>query len=343
MRRRRSGGFSGGAAVNMSDVAARAGVSAQTVSRALGRPELVTEETRRKVHAAIEELGYIPNEAARNLASNRTRTVAVVIPTLASSAYSAQVSEIIKTFEGKGISVIIGNSEYSPKREEELVRSLLERRPLAFILTGLHHSDGTKEMLRSAGIPVIETWDTDGDPIDRAVGFSNVDAGRDVGRLFSARGIRLAAFVGGKAEQDPRATSRFRGMAEAMTEAGLPMPLRVEIDLPMSTADGVAGLDAVLSEQPMTDGILFSADFLAIAALLESNRRGIRIPEQIAICGFGDYELAPLVTPSLTTVKIYPDLIGKRAAETILLELEGKAPSERRHDLGHKLIRRGSA
>ncbi|WP_137113379.1 LacI family DNA-binding transcriptional regulator [Mesorhizobium sp. GR13] len=341
MRRRRSEGPA--TTVNMSDVAARAGVSAQTVSRALGKPELVSEETRRKIHETIRELGYIPNEAARNLASSRTRTVAVVIPTLASSAYSAQVGEIIKTFEHRGISVVIGNTEYSLQREEQIVRSLLERRPLAFILTGLHHSGGTRQMLRAAGIPVIETWDLDGEPIDRAVGFSNIEAGKEVGRLLARRGVKLAAFVGGNAVQDPRATSRYKGMAQAMTEAGLPMPLRVEMDLPMTTAEGIVGLDNVLSEQPMTEAILFSADFLAIGALLECNRRGIRIPEQLAICGFGDYELAPLVTPALTTVKIYPDLIGKHAAETILRELDGEGPSERKHDIGHRLIRRGSA
>jgi LacI family gluconate utilization system Gnt-I transcriptional repressor len=327
----------------MADVAAHTGVSAQTVSRVLGRPELVAERTRHKIQEAIAALGYIPNEAARNLASNSSRTVAVIIPTLASSAYSTQVSRIIQVFEPRGISVIIGNSEYSQEREEQLVRSLLERRPLAVVLTGLHHSNGTSAMLRSVGIPVIETWDIDSQPIDLAVGFSNVAATREVGRLFAMRGVKRAAFVGGKTNEDPRAESRYRGLAEGLAEAGIEAPFRVQLDLPMAAKDGIVGLDAVLADAPLTDAILFSADFLAIPALLECNRRGISVPNQLAICGFGDYELSPFVTPSLTTVRIYPDRMGQRAAELVLAKLDGTSGPDLVHEIGHKLIRRGSA
>lgn len=327
----------------MLDVAKYAGVSAQTVSRALGRPELVAEETRRKIRQAVEALGYIPNEAARNLASNRSRTVAVIIPTLASSAYSAQVGQIVEVLEKRGISVIIGNSEYSAEREENLVRSLLERRPLGFIVTGIQHAAGTSDLLRNAGLPVVETWDTDGPAIDLAVGFSNLAVGRDVGKLFLACGKRKIAFVGGTAAQDPRATGRYEGLAEALAEAGLPRPLRIELRLPMSAQDGIAGLDQVLERAPLTEAILFSADSIALGALLECNRRGIRVPERLSICGVGDYELSPLVMPSLTTVRIFTEQMGRQAAELLLARLDGNPEAAKSVTLQHQLIRRGSA
>ena len=344
MRRKRFRGTSAGAGViTMSDVAAHAGVSAQTVSRVIGRPELVAEETRLKVQQAIRELGYIPNEAARNLASNSSRVGAVIIPTLASSAFAAQVHGIIDLLENRGISVVIGNSEYSLAREEDLIRTLLERRPLGFILTGLQHSPTASALLRQSGVPVIETWDTDGPPIDLAAGFSNIAAGRDVGALLAARGARHVAFVGGAAELDSRANGRFVGLQQALAEAGLAPAYRVALTLPMSSLDGIRGLDAVLEGAPRTDAIFFSADSIALSALLECNRRGIRVPEQLAICGFGDYDLAGLVTPALTTVRIQPNEMGRRAATMLIDRIDGRAGQPGIVTLQHQLIRRGSA
>lgn len=329
--------------ITMFDVAEYAGVSAQTVSRVIGKPEMVAEKTRLRVQEAIRELNYIPNEAARNLASNNSRIVAVVIPTLSSSAFAAQVKGIIDTLEQRGISVVIGNSEYSSDREETIIQSLLERRPLGFILTGLQHTASAAALLRQSQIPVIETWDTDGDPIDKAVGFSNLSAGFDVGAMLIARGARHIAFVGGRAEQDSRANSRFIGLSNAVAEAGLPPVYRVQLQLPMSSLDGVTGLDMVLQNAPMTDAIFFSADTIALPAILECNRRGIRIPDQLAICGFGDYDLAGLVTPALTTVRTKPAEMGDQAARLLLKTLDGTPAAETKIILQHQLIRRGSA
>lgn len=341
-RRTRTGRHSTHTArATMLEVAALAGVSSQTVSRVIGRPDLVAEPTRLRVQQAIAKLNYIPNGAARNLASNSSRMVAVVIPTLASSAYSSQVNSMIEVLETRGISILIGNSEYSLDREEQLVRSLLERRPQGFILTGLQHNDRTRDLLVDSGVPVVETWDIDGEPIDHAVGFSNVFAGAEVGRLFAARGVRQAAFVGGRAELDFRAELRFRGLASALEAAGLPPPLRVSRDMPMHEVDGVLGLDEVLSRAPLTDAILFSADGQALAALMECARRGIRVPEQLAICGFGDYELARFVSPALTTVRIQPEVMGRRAAEVLLSIIDGDDP-EHVLNITPQLIRRGS-
>ncbi len=344
MRGKRSRGASADLSViTMTDVAMRAGVSAQTVSRVIGRPELVAEETRTRVQEAIRDLNYIPNEAARNLASNTSRVVSVIIPTLSSSAFSAQVKGIIDTLEPRGISVVIGNSEYSEQREEQMIKTLLERRPLGFILTGLNHTANARALLRQSGVPVVETWDTDAPALDLATGFSNVAAGYDVGSLFVKRGAKKIAFVGGAADQDPRATGRYAGLSRALSEAGLEPACRIELTMPMSTQDGIDGLDQVLQRQPLTDAIFFSADSLALSALLECNRRGIRVPEQLAICGFGNYDLAALVSPALTTVKIQPDQMGIEAARMLLARLDGTEIPTNSLSLGHQLIRRGTA
>jgi len=344
MRTKRSRNISSNTSVvTMSDVASKAGVSPQTVSRVIGRPELVAEKTRFHVQQIIRELNYIPNEAARNLASNSSRVVAVIIPTLSSSAFAAEVKSIIDVLEKRGISVIIGNSEYSARREENIIRTLLERRPLGFILTGNTHTPAAEGLLRASGLPVVETWDTDRQAIDMAIGFSNIAAGRDVGNLFVTRGAKRIAFVGGGAMQDPRASGRYEGLSQALAQAGLPPACRVELTMPMNTQDGVIGLDEVLRRQPLTDAIFFSADSLALAALLDCNRRGIRVPDQLALCGFGDFDLASFVSPALTTVRIQPAEMGKRAAEMLLHRLDGSEDNHYTVALDHQLMRRGTA
>lgn len=332
-----------GGAVTMFDVAEYAGVSPQTVSRVVANSSLVADKTRRRVEAAIQALRYIPNAAARSLASASSRVVAVIIPTLSSSAFAAEVKGVIDTLEPHKISVIIGNTEYSAEREESLVRSLLERRPMGIILTGLQHSEKVRTLLQQSGVTVIETWDTDGDPIDMAVGFSNFTAGYDVGRLLCQRGSKRIAFVGGSSSQDSRAQSRYLGLCKAVKKARLPNVYRVELQLPMSSADGVRGLDEVLRNAPETDAIFFSADTMALAAILECNRRGIKVPDQLAICGFGDYELATMVSPSLTTVRTRPEEMGATAAQMLLARADGADTLESTIRLDHQLIQRESA
>lgn len=328
----------------MFDVADLAGVSPQTVSRALSRPELVSEATRRLVEDAVFKLNYIPDGAARNLASRNSRVVAVIIPMISSSIYAVQVGRIIQSLEARGLSVLIGNSEYSPEREEMLVSSFLERRPQGLIVTGRQHTERTFGLLRQSGVPVVETWDNDGAAFDMAVGFSNFEAGAMVGALFLARGVRRAGFVSGDFRQDFRAQRRFDGFAAALTAHGLQAPVFAHCAMPLQPGDGVRGLDAVLAADPLVEAIFFSADSLALAALLECNRRGIRVPEQLAICGFGDYDLSAAVTPSLTTVQIPTGRIGEAAAELILARLDGEAaPQASVVDVGFQLQRRGSA
>lgn len=331
------------AAVTMLDVAEYAGVSAQTVSRVVGNSSLVTDKTRRRVEEAIQALRYIPNDAARSLASASSRVVAVVIPTLSSSAFAAQVKGVIDTLEPHKISVIIGNTEYSQQREEAVVQSLLERQPMGVILTGLQHSPKVRAMLQRSSVAVIETWDTDGKPIDMAVGFSNFTAGYDVGTLLCERGAKHIAFVGGTNKQDSRAQSRYLGLCKAVKEADLAPVHRVNLQLPMTGSDGVRGLDAVLRDAPLTDAIFFSADTTALAAVLECNRRGIKVPEQLAICGFGDYELAGIVTPSLTTVRTRPEEMGITAAQMLLARINSAENAEKKIVLNHQLVRRESA
>jgi LacI family gluconate utilization system Gnt-I transcriptional repressor len=328
--------------VRMIDVARLAGVSAQTVSRALSRPELVTEATRQEVRRAIERLNYIPNGAARNLASRSSRTVAIIIPTLSTSVYAQEVSEVMRVLEAQGYSVLIGNSEYSLPREEQLIQSFLERRPEAMILTGTEHSPRARRLLKQSRVITVETWSLDAPAIDLAVGFSNHATGLSVGRHLVARGYRAIGFVGGVFDQDFRARARYLGLAEALKEAGHPTPAAVGLQMPLRIGDGITGLERLLAAHPATDAVFFSSDSLALNAMLESRRRGIEVPQRLAVCGFGDYELSDAVQPRLTTVQIPAARMGELAAQLILDRIAGRKVPQRTIDVGFRLVSRDS-
>ncbi|KAA0971916.1 LacI family DNA-binding transcriptional regulator [Aureimonas fodinaquatilis] len=341
-KRKRSRRLSSGG-VKMEDVAKLAGTSTQTVSRVLSRPELVAEETRKLVEQAVRDLNYIPNSAARLLASSVSHIVAVIIPSLSASVYAQEVHHIVRVLEEHSFSVVIGHSDYSELREQRLVQSFMERRPDGFILTGTQHTDLTRQLLKSSGVPVVETFDGDNKAMDMSVGFSNFDAGRMVAELFRSRGLTRIAYVGGRSDQDHRSNKRYEGLCSRLAEDGLAPVARIELTLPMPIGDGVRGLDRVLEIDPLTQAIFFSADTLAISALLECNRRGLRVPEQLAICGFGNYDFADAVVPSLTTVAVPFEEIGALAAKAILARLDEPAKALSQTVVPLQLLRRASA
>jgi LacI family transcriptional regulator, gluconate utilization system Gnt-I transcriptional repressor len=337
------GGRTSAQRIRMDDVAKRAGVSAQTVSRVIGRPELVSAETKELVERAIRELNYIPNGAARHLASSRSRSVVAIIPTLATSVYADEVNQIMAVLEGENFTTLLGNSEHSIEREEHLIASFLERQPDAFILTGLTHSPRTHSLLLASGVPVVETWETDGVALDMSVGFSNIDAGRSLAEYLLGKGYRQFGFVGGDFKVDHRARQRHAGFALGLRENGVPAPIVVEVPVPASSKDGIAGFDRLLAEAPRTDAVFFSADGLAIPALLDCQRRGIGVPDDIAICGFGDYDLATIVNPQLTTVRVEAAAMGTMAGQLILRRLKGEPLVRAKIDVGFKVMARASA
>src|ERR1700731_392226 len=196
------------AAPTLSAVADLAGVSAITVSRVVRLPEMVAPQTRAKVEAAMRQLGYVPNLVAGALASARTSSVGVLVPTIANSIFADTVQGLSDELEPLGYAVILAQSRYDSAREDHMLSALLSRRPEAIIMVGSPATDDGARLLRRAGIPVAETWDLPADPIDAVAGFDNYAAGVAVARHLVAQGRRHLAFIGGDV---PRTTRRRDG------------------------------------------------------------------------------------------------------------------------------------
>src|SRR3990167_4341925 len=160
------------------DVAKVAGVSPITVSRALGRPEVVSAATRRRVLEAVRATGYVPNLAAGALASSRSRLVAIFLPTIANSIFADTVQALSERLAAAGYQTLLGLTGYDPQQEEALLEAVLGRRPDGIVLTGTEHTQASRQRLARVGIPLVEAWDLCERPLDMLVGFSHEAVGR---------------------------------------------------------------------------------------------------------------------------------------------------------------------
>lgn len=302
----------------MADIAKHAQVSAMTVSRALKNDGRVSEDTRARIAEVAEELGYLTNDTARSLASRKTGFIGAVIPSINNSNFSDTARGITDTLTQAGLQLLLGYTDYSIEREEALVRSMLRRRPEGIILTGGEHSKTTRKLLIAAGVPVVETWDLAADPIDCVVGFSNSDALGLLVKTMAARGYRRFAYLGGEKE-DTRGRQRREGFLTALGELGLSSHrLSAHGAPPVSLPHGAHAFAAMMEAWPDTEIAICVSDLPAFGALHEAHRRGLRIPDDIAIAGFGDFEIGMWSYPTLTTVSVDCYNIGKLAAESLL-------------------------
>ena len=333
-----------GGGVTMADVAAAAGVSMQTVSRALRFPDTVTPENRRLIDEAIRKTHYVHNLAASHLASHKSNTVAAVIPTLSASVFAETMQHFSDVLHEEGYQIILGNTDYRPDREEEVIRSLLGRRPDGVFLIGTHHTRASVTLLKRAGVPVVEGWDMTDKPIDRLVGFSNSAAIAEMARHLARSGRTNIVFAGVLRKGDSRAAERRDGFVSAMETLfpGKPPRITISRDLPLTMASGADMLRKALARYPEADAVVFSSDIIASGAIQESIRIGLKVPERLAITGFGDFELARHLIPSLTTVAVPSAEIGREAARLLLEGMRGSRSQETLIDMGFKLMIRDS-
>ncbi|MFM1989684.1 MAG: hypothetical protein RJA99_2641 [Pseudomonadota bacterium] len=332
----------------MADVAARAGVGTITVSRALNTPERVSPEVRARVQAAIEATGYVPNLAAGTLKSRRSRIVAAIVPTLRSAIFAETVDALAAGLAPHGLQLLVASSGYSPQAEAAILRTLLGQQPEAVVLTGTHHDPSVRALLRGRGLPVVETWDLATDPIDRAVGFSNVEAARAMTHALAARGHRRIAFVGTPPGLEPRAAQRAEGYRRAIVELGFEPEVELLDELGVTIASGERAAAALLARPRPPEAAFFVNDVAAFGAVQACRRLGIAVPDRLAIAGFGDFEIARAALPPLTTVRIPGARIGATAARWVAERLAagGEAPPERAPrslDLGFEVVLRDSA
>jgi LacI family gluconate utilization system Gnt-I transcriptional repressor len=326
----------------MRDVAEVAGVSLITVSRALHQPDTVSDDTRRRVTEAMRTIGYLPNLAARGLVLQRSNVIAAVVPTIDNPVYAATVGGLADTLRTRGIEIMIGNSGADPAEEQAVITALVARRPDGVVLTGSDQTRAARRLLRHSGLPVVGTWELPRRPIDMAAGFDNQAAQAAIVRALLARGYRRFAYVSGPLQGHARAQARLAGLRTELAAAGLSLPDALLFEHRASSEFGAAVVDRIIQHRLPVDVLVCGGDVYAIGALLQCIRRGLKVPEQLAVAGFGGFELGGLLTPPLATVQVHARTIGVAAAELLIGRLDGK-PTRKSVDVGYSLLMRGSA
>ncbi|MEO8308001.1 MAG: LacI family DNA-binding transcriptional regulator [Pseudomonadota bacterium] len=324
----------------LDDVANRAGVSTATVSRFYNNPELVAPATAERIREAIDATGYVPNLIAGGLASNRSRLVAVLVPEVAQSIFNDTIEAMCAELTLDGNTVMLGLTGSDNSRMRPLVEAALARRADGIILTGIVTDSDTRERLRQRDVTVIETWGVPDEPIDIAVGFSHLAVGRDIARFLLGRGYMrplLTVAAGARARQ------RRDGFIDEWRGAALVPPEVLEVPIP--TRFGHARLVwrqmSQMAQRP--DVIVCGSDVLAQGVIIEAQAAGVRVPEQMAVMGFGNLAIAGDMRPSITTVDVDGARIGREAVSVLRRRAAGEKITEHIIDVGFRLIARESA
>ena len=328
--------------VTLGDVAAAAGVSPITVSRALRGERSVAAELVERVRAAAQQLGYVPDPAARALASSRSSHVVVLIPLLSNTVFVDLLEAVHRCLLPAGFQTLIGVTHYDPLEEEQLLNSYMAHRPAGLIVTGFDRTEASRRLIAASQVPCVHVMETSTAEGVHSVGFSQAEAGHALTAHLLARGRRRIAFVA--TQLDPRVMQRAEGYRRCLREAGLYDP-KLELLTPgrSSLARGGQLFEQVLKAHSDIDAIFFCNDDLAQGGLLAALRLGVAVPGRVAVAGFNDLNGSDQMLPPLTTVHTPRTEIGEEAARMLLSLMRREPVTQTSVDVGYQLIVRGSS
>lgn len=327
--------------VRVEDVARAAGVSGATVSRALNRAGPVSEEIRRRIEQAVLELGYVPNGAARALASQRAHTIGAIVPTLENTNFSITAEAAQQRLMDAGYGFMVASTGYQPERESDHIQSLVAHGVDGLILVGARRDPELLQFLRARHVPFVVTWTLAGEDCT-SVGFDNAEAARRLTDHLLNLGHRHICVIAGLTANNDRAAARLEGVRQAMGERGLEVPKELLIERPYRIAEGQFALRALITTRPRPTAVVCGNDQLAFGALIECGRHGLSVPRDMSIVGFDDLEFASQIVLSLTTIRVPAEEIGRRAAEVLLAKINGE-PAATANEVPVSLIVRESS
>jgi LacI family gluconate utilization system Gnt-I transcriptional repressor len=328
--------------IRLTEVAKLAGVSPITASRFFRNPAALSISKRERVESAAKELGYVPDLAARALASQRTEVIGVLIPSLTNNVFSDVLRGIYDASQGSRYSIQFVNTRYSILQEEKLLRLFQAQRPAGLVVTGINQTSQSRSVMEAMNCPIVQIMEIGPDPVDMMVGFSHNKAAFAAVSHLIEQNYRRIGFLG--ARMDPRVQRRLEGYRDAMKAASLFDPaLILTTPVPTSVTMGGTLFADLLARMPDIDAVFCVNDDIALGVLFECQRRQIQVPEDMAIVGFNDLEFMASAVPSLTSVRTNRYEMGRNAITMVMEAIEGDRPATPVVDLGFELMIRGSS
>jgi LacI family transcriptional regulator len=309
--------------VTINQVAKIAGVSTATVSRALNKPDTVSEAVKKKIERIIKRIGYIPNAGARSLMLKRTGSIGVIVPTLDNAIFAQGLEEFQRQLSQSGYQMLVASTNYDPEIENQQMRNLLLQGVEGIAMFGSSQKLELIRLLRTRKLPYIHIGTLDTPLNGYAAGFDNKKAIQLGVEYLVQVGHRNFGMIAGKTENNDRARDRVDGVVELLKRNRIFLKKESIIEVPYQIQDARIALKKLLQINPKISAVVCGNDVLAIGALLEAQSQGIKIPYQCSILGFDNLELSRHIQPSLSTIHI--DAIGmwSKAAHHLMSQIHG--------------------
>lgn len=326
---------------NIKDVARRAEVSIATVSRVLNDTCPVHPDKRMRVEKAIQELGYIPNPAARSLLKRETGALAILLPVITGEFFSEFLTGIDTVSREEKYFAIVSASHREEEQLRLAIRNVCRRVDGMLVMAPESSTAGLRNVIPS-GLPVIYVNTTADDQLDDVISFDNFGGARKLVSHLLELGHRRIAIINGTPKASD-AIDRFRGYRQALEGHGVKPVESLEIPGDFTQEAGYEGARALLRLSDRPTAVFCVNDNMAVGALRAFQERGVRVPEDIALGGFDDIPMANYLTPSLTTVRVPIKKIGHMSVERLIQKTRAKeALQPEQQVLPVELVIRGS-
>lgn len=327
---------------SITDVARLAGVSIATVSRTLSNPEVVSEETRNKVMAAIESSGYVANTLARSFRTRRSHTVLVLVPDIANSFFSQIIHGIESVAHDAGYRILLGDTQGNLERERNYANLAKQRQVDGIVLLGASipfERDKRRRSPDPTWPPMVIGCEYFHDFQLPTVRIDNERAAQDAVAHLIGLGHSRIAYINGP-KDSPLCVDRFAGYNHALKAARIRFDSTLVAQGDYSLASGVSAMKALLPHQP--SAVFAASDEMAIGAIRAAHEAGLKVPAQMSVVGFDDIAFAEFSDPTLTTIHQPRTEIGRKVMQMLLQQLQGEVISTSEVVLPHSLIVRES-
>ncbi|WP_024559892.1 ribose operon transcriptional repressor RbsR [Franconibacter pulveris 601] len=327
----------------MKDVARLAGVSTSTVSHVINNDRFVSEAIREKVEVAIQSLNYAPSALARSLKINQTRTIGMLITASSNPFFSELVRGVERSCFERGYSLVLCNTDGDEQRMNRNLETLLQKRVDGLLLLCTEtHQPSPEIMRRYPAIPtVMMDWAPFGGEGDLIQ--DNSLLGGDIATQYLIdKGYTRIACITGPLDKTP-ARLRVEGYRNAMARAGLTVKEGYEVNADFEFRGGFDAMQALLALREPPQAVFMSNDAMAVGAYQALYQAGLRIPQDMALVGYDDIELARYMTPPLTTIHQPKDELGELAIDVLIHRMAQPDLQQQRLQLTPELVERGSA
>lgn len=331
------------ATTSIKEVARRAGVSVGTVSNVLNRPDIVRPEKRQRVLDAINELGFVRNESARQLRAGRSRTIGLVVLDVANPFFTDVARGAELAADEHNVVIVLCNSGGDTGRERKYLDHFEEQRVLGVLITPVDADGGRLDRLTRLGVPVVLVDRQAGDRQGCSVAVDDVLGGRLAAHHLLSLGHRRLAYVGGPFAT-PQVTERHQGAADALSEVpGAELLLFETLSLTFAAGRHTGDAIATMAAGPRPTAVFCANDLLALGVLQALTQHGLRVPEDVALIGYDDIDFAAAAAVPLSSIRQPRETLGRSAAELLMEEaLDGDTHRHRQVTFEPELVVRAS-